>query len=40
VLDGQPTPFGSGTIIQAAHTGTFVTYDPVWYEGLVGAARP
>ena len=40
VLDGQPTAYGSGTIIQAAHTGTVVTFDPVWYEGLVGAARP
>jgi cell wall-associated NlpC family hydrolase len=39
-LDGQATPYGSGTIIQAAHTGTFVTYDPVWTQGLVGAARP
>jgi cell wall-associated NlpC family hydrolase len=39
-LDGQPTPYGSGTIIQAAHTGTFVTYDPIWYAGMVGAARP
>jgi cell wall-associated NlpC family hydrolase len=40
VLDGQPTAYGSGTIIQAAHTGTVVTFDPVWYQGLVGAARP
>ncbi len=40
VLDGQPTAYGNGTIIQAAHTGTVVTFDPVWYEGLVGAARP
>ena len=39
-LDGQPTPYGSGTIIQAAHTGTVVTFDPLWYFGLVGAARP
>jgi cell wall-associated NlpC family hydrolase len=39
-LDGQPTPYGDGTIIQAAHTGTFVTYDPIWYAGIVGAARP
>ena len=39
-LDGQPTPYGSGTIIQAAHTGTVVTFDPLWYYGLVGAARP
>jgi cell wall-associated NlpC family hydrolase len=39
-LDGQATWYGNGTIIQAAHTGTFVTYDPVWSQGLVGAARP
>ena len=39
-LDGRATAYGSGTIIQAAHTGTFVTFDPIWYEGLVGAARP
>jgi cell wall-associated NlpC family hydrolase len=39
-LDGSPTPYGDGTIIQAAHTGTFVTFDPFWSEGLVGAARP
>ncbi len=40
VLDGQPTAYGSDTIIQAAHTGTVVTFDPLWYFGLVGAARP
>jgi cell wall-associated NlpC family hydrolase len=40
VLDGQPTAYGAGTIIQAAHTGTVVTFDPLWYYGLVGAARP
>ncbi len=39
-LDGQATAYGSDTIIQAAHTGTDVTFDPVWYFGLVGAARP
>jgi cell wall-associated NlpC family hydrolase len=39
-LDGQATAYGSGTIIQAAHTGTVVTFDPLWYFGLVGAARP
>ena len=39
-LDGQPTAYGSGTIIQAAHTGTVVTFDPVWSEGFVGAAQP
>jgi cell wall-associated NlpC family hydrolase len=39
-LNGAATPYGSATIIQAAHTGTVVTYDPLWYGGLVGAARP
>ena len=39
-LDGQPTVYGSGTIIQAAHTGTVVEFDPVWTYDLVGAARP
>jgi cell wall-associated NlpC family hydrolase len=39
-LDGQTTAYGSQTIIQAAHTGTVVTFDPLWYYGLVGAARP
>ena len=39
-LDGQATAYGSDTIIQAAHTGTVVTFDPLWYYGLVGAARP
>jgi peptidoglycan DL-endopeptidase CwlO len=33
-------PFGADTVIQAAHTGTVVELDPLWYEGLVGAARP
>lgn len=32
--------YGAATIIQAAHTGTVVEFDPVWYEGLVGAGRP
>jgi cell wall-associated NlpC family hydrolase len=40
VLDGQPTPYGVDTIIQAAHTGTVVSFNPFWYDGLVGAARP
>ena len=39
-LDGQPTAYGADTIIQAAHTGTVVTFDPLWYYGLVGAGRP
>jgi cell wall-associated NlpC family hydrolase len=33
-------PYGSDTIIQAAHTGTVVSFDPIWFEGLVGAGRP
>ena len=33
-------PYGANTIIQAAHTGTNVEFDPVWYLGLVGAGRP
>jgi cell wall-associated NlpC family hydrolase len=33
-------PYGSNTIIQAAHTGTVVSFDPIWFEGLVGAGRP
>jgi cell wall-associated NlpC family hydrolase len=39
-LDGQPTAYGRSTIIQAAHTGTVVTFDPAWSESFVGAARP
>ncbi len=39
-LDGQGTEYGSSTIIQAAHTGTVVSFDPLWYYGLVGAGRP
>jgi cell wall-associated NlpC family hydrolase len=39
-LDGQSTPYGAETIIQAAHTGTVVTFDPVFSEGFVGAAQP
>jgi cell wall-associated NlpC family hydrolase len=33
-------PYGADTIIQAAHTGTVVSFDPIWYEGLVGAGKP
>ncbi len=33
-------PYGADTIVQAAHTGTVVEFDPVWYFGLVGAGRP
>lgn len=32
--------YGSATIIQAAHTGTVVEFDPDWTYGLVGAGRP
>jgi cell wall-associated NlpC family hydrolase len=39
-LNGEPTPYGSNTIIQAAHTGTVVSFDPLWTEGLVGVSRP
>jgi cell wall-associated NlpC family hydrolase len=40
VLNGDATPYGADTIIQAAHTGTVVSLDPYWSSGLVGAARP
>ncbi len=40
ILDGVATPYGSNTIIQAAHTGTVVTFDPLFSEGFVGAAQP
>lgn len=33
-------PYGAATIIQAAHTGTVVEFDPDWTFGLVGAGRP
>ncbi len=33
-------PYGADTIIQAAHSGTVVEFDPIWYLGLVGAAQP
>jgi cell wall-associated NlpC family hydrolase len=33
-------PFGTDTIIQAAYTGTLVSYYPIFYNGLVGAGRP
>ena len=33
-------PYGAATIIQAAHTGTVVSFDPYWTFGLVGAGRP
>ncbi len=33
-------PYGKETVIQAAHTGTDVTYSPIFFEGLVSAGRP
>jgi cell wall-associated NlpC family hydrolase len=33
-------PYGADTILQAAHTGTVVEFDPIWYYGLVGAGLP
>jgi cell wall-associated NlpC family hydrolase len=33
-------PYGANTIIQAAHTGTVVEFDPIFYGGLVAAGRP
>jgi cell wall-associated NlpC family hydrolase len=31
---------GNGDVIQAPHTGTTVSYSPIWGDGLVGAGRP
>ncbi len=39
-VNGQPTPYGADTIVQAAYPGTVVSYDPLWISGLVGAGRP
>ncbi len=33
-------PWGSSTIIGAAHTGTNVSFAPIFTAGLIGAARP
>jgi cell wall-associated NlpC family hydrolase len=33
-------PWGSSTVIAAAHTGTNVDFAPVFTSGLIGAARP
>jgi len=33
-------PYGSQTLIQAAHTGTTISFGKVWTFGLIGAARP
>jgi len=32
--------YGANTILQAAHTGTVVSFDPLFTGGLVGAGRP
>ena len=40
VMDVGSGPYGVGTVIQAAHTGTVVEFDPLSYAGLVGAGRP
>lgn len=34
------TVAGVPTVIQAPHTGATVSYSPVWFGGLIGAARP
>ena len=39
-LDGEATPYGSATIIQAAHTGTVVTFDPCSPKGLLAQPGP
>jgi len=33
-------PFGASTVIAAAHSGTTVSYAPLFTAGLIGAARP
>ena len=33
-------PYGTSTVIAAAHTGTLVGYEPLFTFGLIGAARP
>jgi peptidoglycan DL-endopeptidase CwlO len=33
-------PDGPDTVIQAPSTGSYVSYSPLWYSGLVGAAQP
>ena len=33
-------PYGSSTVIAAAHSGTNVSYEPIFTFGLVGATRP
>ena len=33
-------PYGTNTVIAAAHSGTLVSYAPLFTAGLIGAARP
>ena len=33
-------PYGSQTVIAAAHTGTLISFEPLFTYGLVGAGRP
>jgi hypothetical protein len=33
-------PWGTSTVIAAAHTGTNVNFAPLFTNGLIGAARP
>ena len=33
-------PYGANTIIAAPYTGAFVSFSPVFTEGLIGAGRP
>jgi cell wall-associated NlpC family hydrolase len=33
-------PYGADTIIAAPYTGANVEYEPLFTEGLIGAARP
>jgi len=33
-------PWGTSTIISAAHTGTNIALSPIFTYGLIGAARP
>ncbi|HUA96315.1 MAG TPA: lysophospholipid acyltransferase family protein [Acidimicrobiales bacterium] len=40
VMDVGSGAYGTSTIIKAAHTGTVVEFDPVWYAGLGGCGPP
>jgi cell wall-associated NlpC family hydrolase len=33
-------PWGAQTVIQAPYTGAYVSYSPIWTQGLYGAVRP